>query len=182
MAFMKKQQIDALWAHVHWLGVLADTGSYTAAAQRLAVSKPAMSQRISELEAAAGVPLVRRTTRSVRLTEAGQSLVDSTRGAFAQIERSFVGVRDLAETPQGLLRVTVAVGISTGGEAVLSVSDDSQKIPIEERQRIFERFHRASAQRETRGEGAGLGLAITRSIVRAHGGEIAARSAGGQPS
>ena len=32
MAFMKKQQIDALWAHVHWLGVLADTGSYTAAA------------------------------------------------------------------------------------------------------------------------------------------------------
>ena len=36
MAFMKKQQIDALWAHVHWLGVLADTGSYTAAAQRTA--------------------------------------------------------------------------------------------------------------------------------------------------
>ena len=111
MAFMKKQQIDALWAHVHWLGVLADTGSYTAAAQRLAVSKAAMSQRISELEAAAGVPLVRRTTRSVRLTEAGQSLVDSTRGAFAQIERSFAGVRDLAETPQGLLRVTVAVAL-----------------------------------------------------------------------
>jgi len=91
--------------------VLADTGSYTAAAQRLAVSKAAMSQRISELEAAAGVPLVRRTTRSVRLTEAGQSLVDSTRGAFAQIERSFAGVRDLAETPQGLLRVTVAVAL-----------------------------------------------------------------------
>ena len=109
MAFMKKQQIDALWAHVHWLGVLADTGSYTAAAQRLAVSKAAMSQRISELEAAAGVPLVRRTTRSVRLTEAGQSLVDSTRGAFAQIERSFAGVRDLAETPQGLLRVSVGL-------------------------------------------------------------------------
>ncbi|WP_374266786.1 LysR family transcriptional regulator [Zoogloea sp.] len=105
---MKIRQIDALWAHVHWLGVLADCGSYTAAAARLGVSKSAMSLRIGELEAAAGVPLVRRTTRSVRLTEAGQSLVDSTRGAFAQIERSFAGVRDLADAPRGLLRVTVA--------------------------------------------------------------------------
>ncbi len=108
---MKKQQIDALWTHVHCLGVLADTGSYTAAASRLGVSKAAMSQRIGELEAAAGVPLVRRTTRSVRLTEAGQSLVESTRGAFEQIERSFAGVRDLADTPRGLLRVTVAVAL-----------------------------------------------------------------------
>ena len=108
---MKKQKIDALWAHVHWLGVLADTGSYTAAALRLAVSKAAMSQRIGELEAAAGVPLVRRTTRSVRLTAAGQSLVDSTRGAFEQIERSFAGVRDLADAPSGLLRVTVATAL-----------------------------------------------------------------------
>ena len=108
---MKKQKIDALWAHVHWLGVLAETGSYTAAALRLAVSKAAMSQRIGELEAAAGVPLVRRTTRSVRLTAAGQSLVDSTRGAFEQIERSFAGVRDLADAPSGLLRVTVATAL-----------------------------------------------------------------------
>ena len=108
---MKKQQIDALWAHVHCLGVLADTGSYTRAAGRLGISKAAMSLRIGELEAAAGVPLVRRTTRSVRLTEAGQSLVEATRGAFAQIERSFAGVRDLAETPSGLLRVTVAVAL-----------------------------------------------------------------------
>lgn len=74
---MDTRRVDHLWSHVYWLTVLGDLGSYTAAAQRLGVSKAAMSQRISELERAAGVPLVQRTTRSVRLTEAGQQLVDS---------------------------------------------------------------------------------------------------------
>lgn len=108
---MKNKKIDGLWGHVHWLGVLSSLGSYTAAARRLAVSKAAMSQRISELEQAAGVPLVRRTTRSVRLTEAGQQLVDATRGAFEAIERGFAGVRDLADGPSGLLRITAPVAL-----------------------------------------------------------------------
>jgi DNA-binding transcriptional LysR family regulator len=86
-------------------------GSYTAAAKRLGVSKAAMSHRISELEQAAGVPLVRRTTRSVRLTEAGQQLAEATRDAFAEIERSFAGVRDLAHEPRGLLRLTAPVAL-----------------------------------------------------------------------
>lgn len=108
---MDLRRIESLWAHVHGLTVLADLGSYTAAARRLGVSKAAMSQRISELEHAAGVPLVRRTTRSVRLTEAGLQLVEASRGAFAQIERSFESVRNLAEAPRGLLRVTAPVAL-----------------------------------------------------------------------
>lgn len=108
---MKSKRIDALWSHVHWLGVLAAMGSYTAAASRLGVSKAAMSYRIGELEQAAGVPLVRRTTRSVRLTEAGQQLVDATGDAFISIERGFLGVRDLAAEPSGLVRLTAPVAL-----------------------------------------------------------------------
>ena len=78
---------------------------------RLGVSKAAMSQRIAELERAAGVPLVRRTTRSVRLTEAGQRLVDDTRAPSSSIAHSFAGVRDLAGAPRGLLRVTAPVAL-----------------------------------------------------------------------
>ena len=63
---MNDQKISELWHHLHWLSVLAQQGSYTAAATRLGVSKAAMSQRIAELERAARVPLVQRTTRSVR--------------------------------------------------------------------------------------------------------------------
>jgi DNA-binding transcriptional LysR family regulator len=102
---------DTLWSPIHALGVLGDLGSYTAAAQRLGLSKAAMSQRISDLERTAGVPLVQRTTRSVRLTEAGQQLVDATRDAFAQIERGFSGVQDLAAEPRGRLRLTVPVAL-----------------------------------------------------------------------
>lgn len=109
---MKSENIDALWAHLHWLTVLHQQGSFTAAAARLGVSKAAMSQRIAELERSAGVPLVQRTTRSVRLTEAGERLVDGTLGAFEQIRHSFAGVRDLATEPQGLLRVTAPVAFA----------------------------------------------------------------------
>ncbi|MDR7096783.1 LysR family transcriptional regulator [Hydrogenophaga laconesensis] len=109
---MDERKVENLWAHLHWLTMLAQQGSYTAAAQRLGVSKAAMSQRISELERAAGVPLVQRTTRSVRLTEAGQRLVDNLRDPFERIAQSFSSVRDLADEPAGLVRVTAPVAFA----------------------------------------------------------------------
>ncbi len=109
---MHSDKTDVWWNHLHALAVLSEHGSFTAAAARLSISKAAMSQRIAELERAAGVPLVRRTTRSVRLTEAGQRLVEGTRGAFEQIRLSFSAVRDLAAEPQGLLRVTAPVALA----------------------------------------------------------------------
>jgi len=109
---MDDKKIEFLWTPIHWLTVLEQQGSYTAAAARLGVSKAAMSQRIAELERSAGVALVRRTTRSVRLTEAGQRLVDETRLPFERIAHSFAEVRDLAGVPRGLLRVTAPVALA----------------------------------------------------------------------
>ena len=109
---MNEQKIHELWGHVHWLTVLDQQGSYTAAAARLGVSKAAMSQRIAELERLAGVALVQRTTRSVRLTEAGQRLADQARPAFDQIAQSVAQVRDLAGAPRGLVRLTAPVALA----------------------------------------------------------------------
>lgn len=109
---MKDEKIHAYWGHLHWLTVLAQHGSFTAAAARLGVSKAAMSQRVAELERVAGVPLVRRTTRSVRLTEAGQRLVDEVRGPFEHIAQTFDEVSDQAAQPRGLLRVTAPVALA----------------------------------------------------------------------
>jgi DNA-binding transcriptional LysR family regulator len=108
---MKTRKTDPLWMHVHALGALSMFGSFTAAAQHLRISKAVMSQRIAELEQATGASLVRRTTRSVRLTDAGQQLVDGTRSAFEQIEQGVAAVKELTQAPRGLLRVTAPVAL-----------------------------------------------------------------------
>ena len=69
-------------------------------------------------------------------------------------------------TPAGG-RVTVRV--ADGARASLSVSDDGPHIPVEERARVFERFHRLLG---THADGSGLGLSIVREIVALHRAEI----------
>lgn len=106
-----EQRIDLLWPQVHALVLLAQTHSFTQTAQRLGMSKAAVSQRISDLERAVGQTLVQRTTRSVRLTEAGQRLVEQTSESFAVIARSVGEARDLAAQPRGLVRMTAPVAL-----------------------------------------------------------------------
>ncbi|MEO3829610.1 HAMP domain-containing sensor histidine kinase [Actinomadura sp. B10D3] len=65
------------------------------------------------------------------------------------------------------------------GAAVLRVADDGPGVPPGDRERIFERFVRLDDARSRDDGGAGLGLAIARDLVRAHGGEVTVRDAPG---
>ena len=65
-------------------------------------------------------------------------------------------------------RVTVVVA-AADGEARLAVNDDGPSIPVQERARIFERFHRLLG---THADGSGLGLAIVSEIAALHGARI----------
>jgi two-component system sensor histidine kinase TctE len=56
-----------------------------------------------------------------------------------------------------------------GHECLLAISDDGPFIPVEERQRIFQRFHRLLGNQE---DGSGLGLAIVSEIAALHGARI----------
>jgi two-component system OmpR family sensor kinase len=74
--------------------------------------------------------------------------------------------------PDGLVRLEVEAG---AGERVrFVVADDGPGIPAEERERIFERFHRTDAARDRASGGTGLGLAIVRAIAQAHDGRVTA--------
>jgi signal transduction histidine kinase len=74
----------------------------------------------------------------------------------------------------GLVRLEVE---ALGGQTLrFAVVDDGPGIPPEERERIFERFHRVDVGRSRKSGGAGLGLAIVRAIAEAHGGRVRADS------
>ena len=62
---------------------------------------------------------------------------------------------------------------------VVSVQNTGETVAREHLPRLFDRFYRVHPSRQRFGEGAGLGLAITRSIAHAHGGEAMAHSEDG---
>jgi two-component system heavy metal sensor histidine kinase CusS len=80
----------------------------------------------------------------------------------------------IRHTPRGgCIEVRIAV---MDGTTTLAVENSGEPVPPEHLSRIFDRFYRADPSRHGGGEGAGLGLAITRSIILAHGGQISARA------
>ena len=61
---------------------------------------------------------------------------------------------------------------TTGSRLAIRVDDDGPGIPAQDRERVFDRFHRSDAARDRDSGGSGLGLAIARSLVELHGGRI----------
>lgn len=80
--------------------------SFLRAAEQLNLSQPALSRRVQKLEALVGTPLLERTTRSVRLTPAGQEVVPLLRRLLEEIDSSLLGMMALGERRAG--RLTVA--------------------------------------------------------------------------
>ena len=108
---MSTRDFEAALPDLHMLTVIAETRSLTQTARRLGVAKSSVSMRLKDLERTIGMPLVRRTTRSITLTPAGQQLVEETRASFVHIERGIAEVKDLAGAPRGLVRMTAPVAL-----------------------------------------------------------------------
>lgn len=75
--------------------------------------------------------------------------------------------------------VTVQIDESDDGLTHISVENTGSEIPAEHLPRLFDRFYRVDNSRLRTTENSGLGLAITRSIVLAHGGNVDVCSANG---
>jgi DNA-binding transcriptional LysR family regulator len=100
---------------------VVEAKGFRAAGQRLGVSHSAVSQALRRLEERLGVPLVRRTTRSVHLTEAGERLYSSVRPALDEVRAAVSAVGELGDQPRGTLRVhTASVAETVIGEPFLA--------------------------------------------------------------
>jgi DNA-binding transcriptional LysR family regulator len=80
---------------------------FRAAGKQLGVSGAAVSQALRRLEERLGVVLVQRTTRSVRLTEAGERLYAAVLPALDEVQAAIVAVGEMADRPRGTLRLNV---------------------------------------------------------------------------
>lgn len=82
-------------------------------------------------------------------------------------------VRNLTDNARRHARQHVRLSVWSGaGFGWITVDDDGPGIPVEDRERVFERFVRLDASRERDSGGSGLGLAIVASVVQAHRGEV----------
>ncbi len=99
---MDRQDLSALIV----LKAVAEAGSFTRASRQLNRAQSGVSQTIRELEARLGIALLARTTRSVRLTEAGSRLLEDVGPALMQISDSLTRAKSGATEPAGTVRIT----------------------------------------------------------------------------
>jgi DNA-binding transcriptional LysR family regulator len=85
---------------------IADTGGFAEAARQLHLSPPAVTRAVAGLEELIGARLLTRTTRSVKLTEAGQRYVEDCRRILAAIEEAEASAAGSFAKPTGVLTIT----------------------------------------------------------------------------
>ena len=88
--------------------IVAQTRNFRLAAEKLGVTRPAISQSLRRLEDRLNITLMQRTTRSVQLTEAGQQLYAEVAPAINQLNRAVTDLTELATEPRGQLRLAIS--------------------------------------------------------------------------
>ncbi|MBX6772036.1 MAG: GAF domain-containing protein [Chloroflexi bacterium] len=137
--------------------------------------------------------LIRRVVHDVEVASRFHQIQVETPGRITiradrrRIEEVVTNLLDNAikySPPGGTVRIRLTRETGADGEeyALLAVSDDGPGIPEQDRERIFERFYQAPARLHRGHAGLGLGLYISRELVRRHGGDVWVESQEGQGS
>jgi DNA-binding transcriptional LysR family regulator len=92
---------------------VVSAGSFTSASAKLELSKSMVSKCVNRLEASLGARLLHRTTRRLRLTEAGAALYETSSSALSAIEDAQLAVSNLQGTPRGVLKVSASQAFGT---------------------------------------------------------------------
>ena len=97
---------------LQYFSLVAQTRSFTLAAERLKLPKSSVSRAISRLEQRLDVQLIQRTTRSVRLTEAGKLYLAHCQRAIEEAELGEIAIGAMMATPKGTLHIGTHIGFA----------------------------------------------------------------------
>ena len=97
-------------ADLGFFSTLVQCGSLTAAAREMGITTPAVSKRLSQIEARLGTALLTRTTRRMGLTAEGEVYLENARKILGDIEDMEHQLVGLKQAPQGTLRVNATLG------------------------------------------------------------------------
>lgn len=97
------------FASMSLLVAVADAGSLSAGGETLGLSPPAVSRALAALEQRLGARLLERTTRRLRLTEAGERFLEHSRRLLAELAEAEAAVAGVHSEPRGTLRLTAPV-------------------------------------------------------------------------
>ena len=126
--------------------------------------------------------VVRYPHVTFKLVQHGNAIVE---GDFLKLHRVLANLLDNAvrHSPDGGT-ITVDVG-GDGSESFLSVTDEGAGVPVEDRQRVFQRFVRLASEAhsgEGKKRGPGIGLYVVKGLVEAHGGSVSVEEGGEEGS
>ncbi|WP_316425990.1 LysR family transcriptional regulator [Klebsiella oxytoca] len=99
---------NALYNQIRIFQSIAREGNISAAARKLEITPPSVSNALKLLEEHIGHPLFVRTTRRIELTETGQLLLEQTAAAVESLENSLESIRDQNQEPSGIVRITLS--------------------------------------------------------------------------
>lgn len=113
--------------------LVADTRSFTRAAEKLGLSKSAASRRVAELEARLGVRLLHRTTRSISLTQAGQGFFERVAQILADLDDAERSVTSELAAPRGTIKIAApaSFGMRHLGGAIAGFIETYPEVNIE---------------------------------------------------
>jgi DNA-binding transcriptional LysR family regulator len=107
---------------------VVETGSFTAAAERLGITKAVVSQQVAKLEQAFETTLLVRTTRSVRPTEEGRAFYERCARILSEAQEAFDGLETDNHAPTGLLRLTAPFDYGVA-VVVPAIAEFQQRFP-----------------------------------------------------
>lgn len=107
---------------------IVESGSLTAAGQRLGMAPPMVSKHLARLERSLGARLLNRSSRSMSLTEAGRLFHERAMQALEMLDAGVASVSHVSGPPRGELKISAPVWIATPRFAAL-IADYQQRCP-----------------------------------------------------